>query len=136
MRLSLKAVMGAAACLCAFPSLGQEQEIQRALIQRDQQSAEFAARVRGIDTSALEQLHARQLRDATLPLTPDPAIARQLEPYQRQKMADERLLAFPPPVIQPLRPPEPPVLKVLPFAPLPFPGGERQGIDPVPPQGS
>jgi hypothetical protein len=129
MKLSLKAVVGAAVCLCAFPSIGQEQqEIQRALIQRDQQSAEFAARIRGIDTSALEQLHARQLRDATLPLNPDPAIARQLEGYQWQKMADERLLAFPPPVV---KLPEAPVSK-----PLPFPGGERKGIDPVPPQGS
>ena len=97
--------------LISLPAVGQEQEIQRALIQRDQQSAEFAARIRGIDTSALEQLHARQL-----------------EPYQRQKMADERLLAFPPPVV---KPPEAPVSK-----PLPFPGGERKGIDPVPPQGS
>jgi hypothetical protein len=131
MKLFLKSVAGAAVCLCALPSMGQEQEIQRAVIQRDQQSAEFAARIRGMDTSGLEQLHARQLRDATLPLNPDPAIARQLEPYQRQKMADERLLAFPPPVLQPVRPPEPPVSK-----PLPFPGGERQGIDPVPPQGS
>ena len=77
-----------------FAGTAQEQEIQRALIQRDQQSAEFAARIRGMDTSGLEQLHARQLRDAALPLNPDPAIARQLEPYQRQKMADERLLAL------------------------------------------
>ena len=131
MKLFLKAVLGAAVCFYALPSMAQEQDIQRALIQRDQQSAEFAARVRGGDTSALEQLHARQLRDAALPLNPDPAIARQLEPYQRQKMADERVLAFPPPVIQAVRPPAPPVSK-----PLPFPGGERQGIDPVPPQGS
>jgi hypothetical protein len=117
--------------ILASTANAQEQEIQRALIQRDQQSAEFAARARGQDTSALEQLHARQLRDATLPLNPDPAIARQLEGYQRQKAADERALAFPPPVIQAVRPPEPPVSK-----PLPFPGGERKGIDPVPPQGS
>jgi hypothetical protein len=129
----MKFLLAVPVALAVFvsPATAQEQEIQRALIQRDQQSAEFAARVRGVDTSALEQLHARQLRDATLPLNPDPAVARQLEPYQRQKMADERLLAFPPPVIQPVRPPEPPVSK-----PLPFPGGERQGIDPVPPQGS
>jgi hypothetical protein len=129
----MKFLFAAPAALAVFlsPATAQEQEIQRALIQRDQQSAEFAARIRGIDTSGLEQLHARQLRDAALPLHPDPAIARQLEPYQRQKMADERLLAFPPPVIQPVRPPEAPVSK-----PLPFPWGERQGIDPVPPQGS
>jgi hypothetical protein len=124
----MKPVLGFFLALLSFPTLGQEQEIQRALIQRDQQSAEFAARVRGADTTALEQLHARQLRDATVPLNADPAVARQLEPYQRQKMADERVLAFPPPVV---RPAEAPVSK-----PLPFPGGERKGIDPVPPQGS
>ena len=74
------------AALTVFVSVAtaQEQEIQRALIQRDQQSAEFAARVRGADTAALEQLHARQLRDAALPVNPDPAIARQLEPYQQR----------------------------------------------------
>jgi len=129
----MKFLLAAPAALAIFLSAAtaQEQDIQRALIQRVQQSVEFAARLRGMDTSGLEQLHARQLRDAALPLNPDPAIARQLEPYQRQKMADERLLAFPPPVVQPVRPPEPPVAK-----PLPFPGGERQGIDPVPPQGS
>jgi hypothetical protein len=131
MKHFLKTTIGGAICLWAITSMGQEQEIQRALIQRDQQSAEFAARVRGVDTSALEQLHARQLRDATLPMNPDPTVARQLEPYQRQKMADERVLAFPPPVIQAVRPPEPPVSR-----PLPFPGGERQRINPVPPQGS
>jgi hypothetical protein len=127
----MKPILAFFLALFSAAAMGQEQEIQRALIQRDQQSAEFAARVRGVDTTALEQLHARQLRDAALPLNPDPAVARQLEGYQRQKMADERVLAFPPPVIQPVRPPEPPVSK-----PLPFPGGERQGIDPVPPQGS
>jgi hypothetical protein len=129
----MKFLCAVPAALAVFlsPATAQEQEIQRAVIQRDQQSAEFAARIRGVDASALEQLHARQLRDATLPLNPDPAIARQLESYQRQKMADERVLAFPPPVVQLVRPPEPPVSK-----PLPFPGGERQGIDPVPPQGS
>jgi hypothetical protein len=128
MKIFLKTAVTATVCLLAFPAMAQEQEIQRALIQRDQQSAEFAARVRGQDTTALEQLHARQLRDAVLPSNPDPAIARQLEGYQRQKAADARVLAFPPPVV---RSPEAPVSK-----PLPFPGGERKGIDPVPPQGS
>jgi hypothetical protein len=134
----MKFLYAAPAALAVFlsPATAQDQDIQRALIQRDQQSAEFAARIRGVDTSGLEQLHAQQLRDAALPLNPDPAIARQLEPYQRQKMADERVLAFPPPVIQPVRSAEPPVLKSRPLPPLPFPGGERQGIDPVPPQGS
>lgn len=108
----------------ALAASGQELEIQRALIQRDQQSAEFAARVRGADTSSLERLHARQLIDATRPLHPDPVIARQLHPYQRQKMTDERALALPPPVVR-LAPLEPP---------LPLPGGPRHRVDPIPVQ--
>ena len=77
----------------ALNCLAHEQEIQRALIQRDQQSAEFAAGVRGGDRASLEALHARQRREVTTQtLHPDPAVARQLEPYQRQKMADERAL--------------------------------------------
>ena len=108
----------------ALAASGQTPEIQRALIQRDQQSAEFAARVRGADASSLERLHARQLTDVTLPLHPDPVIARQLQPYERQKMADERALMLPPPVAR-LAPLEPP---------LPLPGGPRHGVDPVPVQ--
>ena len=113
--------------LAASASLANDQEIQRALIQRDQQSAEFAARVRGADTSALQQLHSRQLLEATTqPPHPDPAIARQLQPYQRQKMADERALVLPPPVIQQSKQPE---------KPLPLPGGPGHVVDPIPQQG-
>jgi hypothetical protein len=74
------------------------QEIQRALIQRDQQSAEFAQR--GVEARrALENLHADQLRDAGRPLSPDPVIARELLPYERQTMARERMML--PPIDQP-----------------------------------
>jgi hypothetical protein len=99
--------------------------IQRSVIQRDQQSAEFAARVRGEDSSRLEQLHARQLTDVQRPLHPDPELARQLQPYQRQKMADERTLVLPPPT-ETLRKPS--------AKPLPLPGGPRPGVELVPPQ--
>lgn len=109
----------------AFAANANDQEIQKALIQRDQQSAEFAARVRGADTSALEQLHARQLLDAGRPLHPDPEIARQLHPYQRQKMADERALVLPPPTVTVVKPAE---------KGLPLPGGPRHGVDPIPAQ--
>ena len=109
-------VVLAAACGFVFAN---EQEIQRALVQRDQQSAEFAARARGADTSSLERLHARQLAEATRPLQPE------LRPYQRQKMAGERALVLPPPVM-PTKMPE---------APLPLPGGPRHGVDPIPAQG-
>ena len=103
--------------------LANDQEIQRALIQRDQQSAEFASGVRGGDRASLEALHARQrLEVTTQTLHPDPAVARQLEPYQRQKMADERALVLAPPVLQ-VRPAE---------KPLPLPGGPGHVVDPIP----
>jgi len=111
-----------AAWAIAGSCLANEQEIQRALIQRDQQSAEFAAGVRGGDRASLEALHARQrLEVTTQALHPDPVVARQLEPYQRQKMADERALILPPPVVQ-ARAPE---------KPLPLPGRPRHGVEPV-----
>jgi membrane-bound lytic murein transglycosylase B len=123
----MKVVLALALAVAAFASLAQDQEIQRALIQRDQQSAEFAARVRGAqDTAALQELHARQLREALQPLASDPQVARQLQPYQRQKMADERELRLPPPVTM-VNPPE---------KPLPLPGGPKHGVDPIPSQGS
>jgi len=121
----MRLLAGMALCVVALAASAQDQEIQRALIQRDQQSAEFAARLRGADTSSLEQLHARQLLDIARPLHPDPQVARQLQPYQRQRMADERAMLLPPPVVR-INPPE---------APLPLPGGPRHGVDPIPVQG-
>ena len=112
-----------AASAIAGSCLANDQEIQRALIQRDQQSAEFAAGVRGGDRASLEALHARQrLEVTTQALHPDPAVARQLEPYQRQTMADERALVLSPPVLQ-VRPAE---------KPLPLPGGPGHVVDPIP----
>ena len=119
MKVSIALVAGT----LAFNCLANDQEIQRALIQRDQQSAEFAAGVRGGDRASLEALHARQrLEVTTQALHPDPAVARQLEPYQRQRMADERALVLPPPVIQKIKEPE---------RPLPLPGGPSHGVEPV-----
>jgi hypothetical protein len=80
--------------------------------------------VRGADVARLQHFHAMQLRDAGRPLHPDPEIARQLQPYERQKLADERVLMLPPPVIQ-VKPAE---------RPLPLPGGPRHGVDPIPAQ--
>ena len=111
-----------AAFLLAGTCLGaqaQEREIQRALIQRDQQSAEFAA---GVQAPALSSLHARQLGEVmAIPRPPE------LRPYQRFRMAEERELVF-----------APPVRKSVPdtdLAPLALPGGARGGVDPVLPQG-
>jgi hypothetical protein len=103
-----------------------EQEIQRALIQRDQQSAEFAA---GVNRGSLENLHQRQLMEAGRPLHPDPEIARQLRPYERERMARERE-GF---VLQ-LPPPKPNFQSGSDRKPLPLPGGPRHGVDPVPSQ--
>ena len=113
----------AALLLLAFPLLAgaqaHEQEIQRALVQRDQQAAEFAAAARGQPLGPLQDLHARQLREAMQPYPPE------LRPYQRQRMAEERALVFAPPEIKP----SPPV------APLPLLGGPQHGVDPVLSQG-
>jgi hypothetical protein len=120
-------VLGLALTAAAFSAFAQEQEIQRALIQRDQQSAEFAARVRGADTTRLEQLHSEQLRDAGRPLDPDPRVARELRPYERQRMADERVLVLPPPV---LRTPPAPENEPRPITP----SRPRTLVDPIPAQ--
>ena len=112
--------------LCPLGGLADDQALQRALIQRDQQSAEFAARLRGPqEAAALERLHAIQLRDAGRPLDADPATARQLLPYERSRMAEERVLVFSPPQVKAAPTPKP----------LPLPGGPAHGVDPIPPQG-
>jgi hypothetical protein len=91
-----------------------EQEIQRAIIQLDQRSAEFAS---GAPSRPLPA-------DVGRPLHPDPEIARQLRPYERMKLAEEReanVLRLPPPVV-----------RTRDEKPLPLPGGPRHGVDPIP----
>ena len=72
-----------------------EQEIQRALIQLDQRSADFARQRPGDAPYSLPP-------DIGRPLHPDPAIAQQLRPYERQRIAREReyVLELPPPLIR------------------------------------
>jgi hypothetical protein len=102
----------------AAPAAAQQQEIQRALIQRDQQSAEFAAQLRGSQARAqLEALHARQLGEAMIPLSPNPSVAAQLLPYQRGRMSDERELRLAPPSVRG------PVIPEV-ERPLPLPEGD------------
>jgi hypothetical protein len=110
--------------LACFAQLSQQQvEIQRALIQRDQQSAEFATR--GVEARrALENLHSNQLRDAGQPLNADPVIARELLPYERQRMARERMAL--PPIDQPAKLEAP--AKAL---PLPGSGGPPSVVVPI-----
>ena len=121
MRLLAPFVLSAACAAAVANEQDSQREIQRSVIQRDQQSAEFAARIRGADTTRLEQLHARQLAETLRPQ----GLPSELHPYQRQKMADERALVLPPPTV---------VVKA-PEKPLPLPGGPRHGVDPIPLQG-
>jgi hypothetical protein len=103
--------------LVAFPGIGeaQQQEIQRALIQRDQQSAEFARK-------GLENLHARQLQEASQPLP------SHLLPYQRETMkreSEQTKIGT-----DPISPRE--KGSVPDYRPLPLPGGPRHGVEPIP----
>lgn len=114
----------------ASSALAQDAEtqraIQRALIQLDQRSAEFAAQARGQDPRELQSLHAAQLRDAGRPLSPEPEIARQLLPYERMRMAQERELRLPPPVAREKKSGSDPD-----FRPLPLPGGLPHVVEPI-----
>ena len=84
-------------------------EIDRALIQRDRQSAEFSR-------PELRDLHARQ-DQRNLPPRPDERSqqARERDAYPRSS------------------PPAPPTASP---GPLPLPGGARHGVDPIPVQGA
>jgi hypothetical protein len=101
--------------------LAQEQpharEIQRALIELDQRSADFA---RGSVSPPLDPHVGR-------PLHPDPEIARELRPYERMKAAEAResdVLRLPPPVVRNEKRKE--------EKPLPLPGGPRGALEPNP----
>ena len=105
------------AALLLFPCIAlaqqvHEREIQRALIDLDRRSADFA---RGTVSSPLAP-------DVGQPLSPDPVIARELRPYERMRAAEGSgyVLQLPPPVEQ---------RKI--DKPLPLPGGPRPGVDPV-----
>lgn len=90
-----------------------DQEINRALIERDQRTAEFAAGVNGADRRGLEILHQRQLFEA-----------RPLQPHHRAQMTRERegfVLRLPPPRTRDSS-----------QKPLPLPGGPKHGVEPVP----
>ena len=103
----------------ALPALAQEQDVQRALIMRDQQSAEFAARLRGaplIELQRLENLFAQQLSRVEKDLPQD------LRAYERQRAAEEHVLRLAPPVVRTVTPEEP----------RPLPAKMPRGVDVVP----
>jgi hypothetical protein len=97
---------------CAAQQLHQ-QEIQRALIQLDQRSADFA---RGTVSPQLDPFVGRALH-------PDPEIAQQLRPYERVRAAETNqpaLLRLPPPALRPID------------KPLALPGGPPGALEPNP----
>ena len=84
----------------ALPAFAQSPEVQRALIERDQQSQEFAVRLRNVpleEQQRLENVTARQLLDANRDRPPE------LRPYERQDAARETerfVLRLPPPAVR------------------------------------
>ena len=95
--------------LIAAPVRAQEQDVQRALIQRDQQSAGFALQLKQSqeqvqpapgdnrqlnERQGLENLSGQQL----LNVEKDPPQAPR--PYERQKAADERTFMLSPPIVK------------------------------------
>jgi len=110
---------------------------QRELLQRQQQSDAFTLQLRqsqetlfsrggaGMESrhlwerQRLDYLGAQQLQSAIQPLSADPEIARQLQPYQRQRAAEERQLLLPPPVVRQAPGPRPEHVA----RPLPVPMG-------------
>jgi len=111
----------------ATPAVALEQDIQRALIQRDQQSASFALQLQQsqqkdtsnhlVERHRFDNLSAQQIQSVAKD-TP-----QELRPYERQKAADERLLVFAPPVVR-TQPPE---------KPRPLPAQMPQAVAPVAP---
>lgn len=100
--------------LVALAQQPHEQDILRAIIRLDQRTADFA---RGVPSEPLAPGAGQSLH-------PDPELARQLRPYQRMRMAEERehVLQLPPPVVRDRK---------AVSDPLPLPGGSRAGVDPV-----
>ena len=111
----------------ATPALAQEQDVQRALIQREQQSADFALQLKQSqqkDTAGhlaerqrLDNLSARQLQSVAKDSP------QELRPYERQKAADERVQLFGPPAVR----------TQLPEAPGPLPAQMPQAVTPIAP---
>ena len=107
--------MAALLCLPLFTEAQQphEQEIQRAIIDLDRRSADFA---RGNGSAPLDPHVGR-------PLHPDPEIARQMRPYERMREAEQRevfVLRLPPPVVRDET-----------ETPRRLPGGPQAGVEPV-----
>jgi hypothetical protein len=104
-RLALLAVSLLPALAAAEPL--HQDEIQRALIQRDRQSAEFAR-------PELRDLHTRQDQQHR----PTRADERAFQARERDAASRGE-----------------PAVRIPDYRPLPLPGGQRHGVDPIPLQG-
>jgi hypothetical protein len=96
------------AALVPLGAAAQQAEIQRALIERDRQSAEFAR-------PELRHLHLRRDLEHR-PARPDERAAEAREPDSPAAPTETAR-----------REPD--------YRPLPLPGGPRHGVDPIPVQG-
>lgn len=102
------ALLGALLPVCAMAQNPHQAQIDRALIQRDRQSAEFSR-------PELRDLHTQQ------------------DTQNRPARSDERALQFRERDAYP-RAQQNPSLESR--GPLPLPGGPRHGVDPIPLQGA
>ena len=109
MKLALFCALIAAALSARADPLEAQRQIERALIQRDQQAAEFAR-------PALRDFDSRSV---TRPVRPD-------ERALRTREREAYLLSVPQPASEP---------GAADARPLPLPGGPRHGVDPIPVQG-
>jgi len=135
------------ACVAGGAALADDAAVQRALIERDEQTERFGLELRqsqerlGVpsgDPRRRQELEARQLKErqrfdelgerqlesAGRPLSPEPATARELRPHAREQAARERRLQLSPPKELQPRAEEPP---------RPLPGGPPKGVDLVTP---
>jgi hypothetical protein len=96
------------AIACA-PASAQDQDVQRALIQRDQQSAEYALRLRQsqenpppapADNRHLEELQRLQNAGDRQLQAVRKNTAQELRPYERQSAFRDPVLRLPPPAVR------------------------------------
>jgi len=86
----VRAALAVVLSLAAATAAADERDIQRALIERDQQSAEFAA---GARRGELETLHQKQLLESTI--SPLPADHLRVRMAQDRELLLRRALPLP-----------------------------------------
>ncbi|HYR36928.1 MAG TPA: hypothetical protein VEQ87_21760 [Burkholderiales bacterium] len=97
-------------CLLPLAASAQQTQAERAVIERDRQSAEFS-------NPALRDLHSRRDQQHLPPRPDEQAVESRERDAQPPARAD-----------RPAPPPD--------YRPLPLPGGPGHAVDPIPVQGS